>query len=266
LQLVDRAIAQLELDDRSGPLIRRRQDERGSQLQHRINIILFCEMRAAHERVAAATEELLGRLAASAPRHALIPRLEATLQRRPPRRRGQSVRQWAQQVEAHVQHACDVVINDWSDAERQILADAAAELTRAWPTRVADLFTPLVGPVRPLAAPVVRFPSPVVPLAPVRLRGKLLLPGRFGRWQVDRRQRRWMSQTIPVALEARRTAIDASVAAALQNAETQAQQQLGELADRLVTETPRHVSVTAASTHLHGLRKLRETLIVERHE
>ncbi len=63
LQLVDQALARLELERRSGPLVCEWQGERRTQVRQRLNVVLFRDMLDGKDRVAAAVEDIAVRLA-----------------------------------------------------------------------------------------------------------------------------------------------------------------------------------------------------------
>jgi small GTP-binding protein len=265
LGLIDSALARLELQRRAGPVTRRWQEERRVTMQRRVDVALFCDMRDANVRLASATRELIFTLSLAASESALVRRLESAIDRLPVWRRGQSMRSWAAEVEAYVTGACDAVLNCWSATEQQTLASATADLTAAWPARGRDLLTPILGEFQPPPPPPIEFQPPAVDISLPQLRAGVL-PGAVGRWQLRRRVWRWMRAVLGDALGARRTAIDASVAAALRRADGDYRQRLDEMARRIIAEATIKPppDATGYDAVTRALRKLRVALLEER--
>jgi len=263
LQLVDQALARVELERRSGPLVRQWQGERQAQVRQRLNVVLFRDLLDGKDRVAAAAEDIAVRLACLGSEWDLWHRLDGALNGSRPER-WRPARHRAAQLEARVRHTLDDSVNQWSDAERATLAAAAAELTTAWRSRAIALLVPIVGPVELPASPAIDFRLPLLALPSSRLTRPFLLPGKLGWWQARRRAQQWMRSTLPAMLEARRAAVAASVAAALQEAEERFHKQLEALAESAADKTPVRAPVAAGNDAVTTeMRRLRAALTEE---
>jgi GTPase SAR1 family protein len=263
LRLIDRALSRLELQQQSAPMARQWRDHRRAQMELRVNVELFRDLLAAKARVPTAAQELSVRMAMAAPERALVHRLEALLKQVPVWSASQTMRQWAIAVESHASAALEAVINQWSAAERDVVAAAARQHSAVWSERAGAMLAPIIGSLPALNPPTIDPSPPVVALPPLRLSRHPVLPGVLGRRQVRRRLWRWLRSHLPAALEARRTAIDASLAAALQHAEEQCSRQLTELTNRTIatlTANPApvaapHDALVAELRHLRGALK-----------
>jgi len=260
LQLVDQALARLELERRSGPLVHQWQGERRAQVRRRLNVVLFRDMLDGKDRVAAAEEDIALRLACLGSESDIWHRLDGALNGLRPER-WRPARHWAAHLEARVRHTLDDSVNEWSDAERATLAAAATESTAAWRFRAVELLVPIVGPIEPPAPPAIDFLPPFLALPPTRLTRPFLLPGKLALWQARWRARQWLRNTLPAMLEARRTAVAASVAAALRAAEERFHKQLEALAESAADKAPVRAPVAAGNDAVTAeLRRLRAAL------
>lgn len=257
LQLANQALARVELERRSGPLVRQWQGERRAQVRRRLNVVLFRDLLDGKNRVAAVAEDIALRLVCLGSESDIWHCLDGALNGSRPER-WRPARHWAAHLEARVRHTLDDSINQWSDAERATLAVAAAELTTDWRFRAIELLVPIVGRIEPPAPPTIDFRPPLVALPPTRLTRPFLLPGKLALWQARRRARRWLRNTLPAMLEARRAAVAASVAAALQAAEERFHKQLEALAesaaDKGAVRAPAAAGNDAVTTELRRLR------------
>jgi signal recognition particle receptor subunit beta len=232
--LIDHVLARLELERQANPLTRQWREQRRVALRRHVEVALFGERRDARSAIRAGTRDLIAKLSLEAPEFALVGRLEAIAANLPPRRRGQSVRSWAAEAEAFCATECRAAVDCWSDAERETLTAAARQLTADWPARGIDLLAPILGEFPPPPAPAVKFPPPVIDLPPLRRAPAVLLPGAAGRWQVRRRLRRSLRDSLLAMLQARRAAIEAGIATALQRADEEFRRRLGEAAERII--------------------------------
>jgi GTP-binding protein EngB required for normal cell division len=263
LQLVDQALARVELERCSGPLVRQWQGERQVQVRQRLNVVLFRDMLDGKDRVAATAEDIAVRLACLGLESDIWHRLDGALNGSRPER-WRPARYRAAQLEARVRHTIDGSVNQWSDAERATLAAAAAELTTDWRFRGIELLVPIVGPIELPAPPVIDFRPPLLVLPSTRLTRPLLLPGKLGCWQARRRVEQWLRNTLPAMLEARRAAVAASVAAALHEAEERFHKQLEAVAESAVDKAPVRAPVGAGNDAVTAeLRRLRVALTEE---
>jgi GTP-binding protein EngB required for normal cell division len=262
LRLIDRALSRLELQQQSAPMAREWSDQRRARMEQRVNVELFRDLLDAKTRIATAAQELIVEMSMAAPEQALVHRLEALLKQVPVWRSSQTMRQWAIEVESHACTALEAVINQWSAAERDVVAAAAREHSTVWSERAGTLLAPIVGPLPALIPPTIDPSPPVVPLPSLRLSRPPLLPGVLGRRQVRRRLWRWLRSNLLTALEARRAAIDASLAATLRHAEDQFHRQLTDLTNRTIAAIAANPAPVAAplDAPVAELRRLRTEL------
>jgi ribosome biogenesis GTPase A len=257
LQLAEHALARMELERRSAPLVRQWQEQRRTQVQHRLNVVLFRDMLDRKKGLAVAAEDITERLARLGSESDIWLRADGALNHPRPAR-WRPARHWAAHLEARLRSTLDDSLNQWSDAERAALAAAATESATTWRFRAVELLVPIVGPIELPALPAIDFLPPALTLPPTRLTRAFLLPGRLASWQARRRARRWLRNTLPTILEARRAAIAASVAAALQEAEERFHKQLEALAesalDKARVRAPVAAGNDAVTTELRRLR------------